>query len=109
MVVGNKELNERMKGYNPTSFLHGFSYGMELAEKIVSNQPQADKWIPCEVEMPPQPRFIEKGYLIQSRSVEEPYSAYWDGKKWIDTDDYVIEDVVAWQPLPQPYKKEGAE
>lgn len=83
-----------------------FDLRNEIVE-LIKEQPQADKWIPVEVEMPPKPRFREKGYLVQIKNVVEPYLAYWNGKEWIDESNDIVEDVLAWQPLPQPYKKEG--
>lgn len=131
MVVGNKELNERMKGYNPTSFLHGFSYGMELAEKIVSNQPQADKWIPFEQR---EADDEEKEYWLENYGIEIEYMLCGNlpdddeeilvscnghvmtdtfmrdcGECYLDSGCEIIEEATAWMPLPAPYKKEGAE
>ena len=73
---------------------------------IINIQPKTD-WIPCEVEMPPQPRFSEESYLIKAECVTTPYTAYWNGEKWTDVLGDDIDDVVAWRPIP-PYKKEGA-
>lgn len=41
MEIGNEETDERMAYYNPSSFLAGFDYGMELAQKILSSLPTA--------------------------------------------------------------------
>ena len=91
-----------------------FEFGNKVMDKIeaMENQPQADKWIPCEVELPPKPRFSEDSYLVKTKCVTTPYTAYWNGEKWTDVLDDDIEDVIAWCPIPtypQPYKKEGAE
>ena len=75
---------------------------------IIEEQPQADKWIPCEVELPPKPRFSEDSYLVKTKCVTTPYTAYWNGEKWTDVLDDDIEDVIAWCPIhpyPQPYRK----
>ena len=72
----------------------------------------ADKWILCKVELPPKPRFSEDSYLVKTKCVTTPYTAYWNGEKWTDVLDDDIEDVIAWCPIPpypQPYKKEGVE
>lgn len=47
------------------------------------------------------------GYIVQSRRVVQPFSAYWDGRKWTDDDDdNVVDGVIAWMPLPKRYKGE---
>ncbi len=66
-------------------------------------------WIPCSERLP-----NKKGsYLIQDNknnikvayydyNTKCTYIAWWDG--------YIkVRNVVAWQPLPKPYKKEGVE
>lgn len=74
----------------------------------------AGKWIPCEVELPPQPKenpsYENKPlevYLVSVKNCEEPFRAFWNGKNF--TDGWSKLNVEAWQQLPQPYKKEGAE
>lgn len=92
-------LNKYMKHYR------------ESVLRIIDEQPKID-WIPCEVEMPPMPRFSEDSYLVKTQCVTTPYTAYWNGKKWTNVLDDDIEDVIAWCQIPrypQPYKKEGAE
>lgn len=42
---------------------------------------------------------------MQHKCITTPYSAYWDGENW--TEDYrnePIRGIIAWQPLPEPYK-----
>lgn len=42
LECGNAEMNKMMECYiNPTAFSDGVSYGMELAQKVVSGQPTA--------------------------------------------------------------------
>ena len=62
------------------------------------------KWIPCSERLPEKPEF-EKGYIVQSEIIKEPYSAYWDGQKWTDENDREISYVIAWMPLPDPYNQ----
>lgn len=61
-------------------------------------------WVPCCEAMPPQPLFKEKGYIVQQYDVDEPFSAYWNGEYWTDTDDCEIDGIIAWQPLPKRYE-----
>ena len=77
----------------------------EIFETIIDEQPQANEWIPCSERLPEKPKFCDKGYLVQEKHVREPFSAYWDGSKWFDIDGEVIDEILAWQPLPEPYKE----
>lgn len=79
----------------------------------------ADKWIPCSERLPKIGQCVliqldmneydsEYDSTIQVRRYDGEQDVYkW---KWEGLDIWTSEDVVlAWQPLPQPYKKEGAE
>ena len=70
----------------------------------------ADKWIPCSERLPnvgDTVLFVDEYALYdvctvledEGRKVLENSYGYWED----------IADYIAWQPLPQPYKKEGAE
>lgn len=63
------------------------------------------KWIPCSERLPSKPLVGEDSYLVQKKSVIKPFSAYWDGEKWTDILDDILYDIVAWMPLPEPYKE----
>lgn len=77
---------------------------------------EADKWIPCEVDMPKT-----NGVYQVIREIKEggvtyhiPTASYFDGQNTWHNDICVNfgrqneQNVIAWQPI-QPYKKEGAE
>ena len=64
----------------------------------------AEDWISVEERLPEEPKYIEDSYIVQQENVIDPFSAYWDGKEWTDTNDEPIKRVIAWQPLPEPYK-----
>lgn len=64
----------------------------------------AEDWIPVEKRLPEEPKYIEDSYIVQQENVIDPFSAYWDGKEWTDTNDEPIKRVIAWQPLPKRYK-----
>ncbi len=63
------------------------------------------KWIPCSERLPKKPVVGEDCYLIQAQYVEQPFTAYWDGCKWTDDTDTCIISVIAWMPLPKPYRE----
>ena len=81
-------------------------YRFELVEDAKdTNVP--GKWIPCSERMPEKPRAnYYDGYIVQTRHVMQPFSAYWDGIEWTDDDDDAVDDVIAWMPLPTPYRGE---
>lgn len=61
-------------------------------------KPQGE-WIMLSEKQPP-----ESGYYITSTIYNQVYCDYWSVDHFDRT-----ETVVAWQPLPKPYKKGGAE
>ena len=91
----------------------------EITEKalvqMIKEQPQADEWIPCEVEMPKDETLMywtthEDGSIIMHGYLKGNGFIY----NW-EVDDLEKRKrqgkVVAWMPIfkPQPYKKVGAE
>lgn len=97
-------------------FYGEFTDGSEIAftlrelMAIINQQPTSDGWIPVSERLPDKPEpYEEDSYLIQDYQVVTPYSAYWNGEIWTDVDDKKIVKVLAWQPLPQPYKESEEE
>ena len=79
------------------------------------NQPKTD-WIPCEERLPSETMLCL--VTVENRMQKNPIIMWWiDGKEeqvsmFDDKKGHWKEQwckVIAWQPLPQPYKKEGAE
>ena len=79
----------------------------EDAEELRSNSETTSKWVPCSEKLPKKPEVdgYFDGYIVQTRRVSQPFSAYWDGKEWTDDDDDAVDDVIAWMPLPEPYRE----
>lgn len=74
--------------------------------KIDEAEGKADqKWISCSERLPKKPERGENGYIVQKKRVAEPFSAYWDGERWTNEDGDVVDEVMAWLPLPKPYKE----
>ena len=75
--------------------------------------PSAQQWIPCSERLPENGRQV----LVFARSVHFALAKYdemreADGKykkQWVTFDAwkpfYTIKDVIAWMPLPEPYKE----
>ena len=72
---------------------------------IIETQPKVNEWIPCSESLPKKPEFGEDSYLVQSKIIKTPYTAYWVGEKWSDVLEDTILDVIAYMPLPEPYKE----
>ena len=84
----------------------GVVKGLKLALEKIKSQPPADQWIPCSERLPEKPEVWVDSYIVQQRHVYTPFSAYWDGKKWTDEYAEELNNVLAWMPLPEPYKGE---
>lgn len=65
------------------------------------------KWIPCSERLPKKPEIYgdSDGYIVQTRRVEQPFIGYWDGREWADEEVDVVDEVIAWMPLPEPYRE----
>lgn len=62
-------------------------------------------WISVEERLPKEPKFMEEdSYIVQTENIITPFSAYWDGKEWTDVNDELLEGIIAWCPLPEPYR-----
>lgn len=79
---------------------------------IIDEQPKTD-WIPCEERLPSEEN---EEYLICTNEAHVRI-LFWTKRGWntfIGSEgkyytDAEIKNVIAWQPLPQPYEEEGAE
>ena len=83
----------------------------EQLKEYVLNQPKVGEWIPVEERLPNEEEF-EKNYcrnhwgaefIVMIKGANRPTSLYYKEGVWFDDDnnDY---DVIAWQPLPEPFK-----
>ena len=74
--------------------------------RIVYRQPKVDEWIPCSERLPEEETLVlctEKGtgklYIGWFLNIEDV------GVRWFDYEGFSME-VIAWQPLPEPYREE---
>lgn len=75
--------------------------------KGIENEPKVGEWIPCSKEFPK-----ELSYILVCTDEDEVFLATYlgtlnDGSHCFDDDDGMMwdGDVVAWMPLPEPYKE----
>ena len=95
-------------GGNPMAF--SVKECMEIVQEVAEEYNNG--WIPCSAELPQQPEenpiFDNKPlelYLVSVKNADYPIRAFWNGKFF--TDGWSKVDVIAWQPLPQPYQPKG--
>lgn len=69
------------------------------------------RWISVSKRLPDEPKEnpIFEGkkaelYLVTVRGADYPFRAFWNGKFF--TDGWSKADVIAWMPLPEPYRGE---
>ena len=90
-----------------------FEFGCKVIDYIeaMEKQPKTD-WIPCEERLP-----SENGLYLATFECEDEIVVdimFMIGKQFYYPEDAIGNfgrsvEIIAWQPLPQPYKKEGAE
>ena len=98
-MIDEKKLIEDLKEYK----IDNISINGKSIIDIINEQPKTD-WIPCEERLPEN----DEDVLVQMEDdsmMVDFRTASSSGWFWADNDDLPI----AWQPLPAPYKKEGAE
>lgn len=68
---------------------------------MIEKQPTVEaetQWIPCSERLP-----VENGWYLVTNILGVVQQQYWGARKWQKLRE---EFVIAWQPLPQPYKAE---
>lgn len=77
---------------------------------IIESQPKVGEWIPVEEGLPESLEFVDITFTYETFFGEIGYMssvAKYDGYVWWNTDgDIVDENVIAWKPRSDPYRKE---
>lgn len=75
------------------------------------NKHMNDGWIPIEERLPKEPKENQEFegkkielYLVTVDGTKYPFRAFWNGKFF--TDGWSKCEVIAWRPLPEPYRPE---
>ena len=94
-------------------YLHGEMPEEEFVNALPSVTPtrKKEEWIPCDEKLPKPNELVDnvrKYYLIQDEYGDMHVASYLRNG-WISIDSfYTLEDdVIAWMPLPEPYKAES--
>jgi hypothetical protein len=80
---------------------------LDVAIKALEQEP---KWIPVSEKLPEEGKEVltcSNGVFIEIQSLENSHgNIYWENQNgdWSD-----IDEVIAWMPLPKPYKAESEE
>ena len=77
----------------------------EFSEIVDREYQEPSKLIPVSERLPENSKEVltcSNGRFIEIQSLENPYDAYWENQSgdWTDFD-----EVIAWMPLPEPYKE----
>ena len=86
--------------------------GLRMAEDIIRKH-MNDGWIPVECKLPKTNGIYNVARHIDGHFISD--SSYFDGQNTWHSDNRVnhsrpyLTDVIAWQPLPEPYRPERSE
>lgn len=87
------------------AYHHAMKVVQEVEEEFATDtNVGTNGWIPCSVRLPEE----EADVLLSLRSLDvyTGFRANAEGCFYIDGDGYVeYENVIAWMPLPEPYKE----
>lgn len=119
--VGKRHYNIGYSSYDLDFVLEWKEKWFEVVEnKVAKDTHVPGKWIPCSARIPEYPKenpvFDGKHlemYLvtincgISNLDKVYPFRAFWNGINF--TDGWEILDVIAWMPLPEPYRENDDE
>lgn len=102
----NDDTISRQAAIDALSTPHGILYPIRTLEALPSAE-RRGRWIPITDGLPE-----ERGtYLVtvNDGGIRVAIAQWWydvdNGGEWYFVyDDYYVEDIVAWMPLPEPYK-----
>lgn len=115
IYIGNMEVDGYVRASRVKEIIRSDmeSISREKDMKITRSSRDNGGWIPVEERLPEVPEenpiFDNKPlelYLVDI-GAEYPIRAFWNGREF--TDGWSLLNVIAWQPLPEPYSPERAE
>lgn len=106
---------ERNRNFESMKYFQSLMFATERAESIIGDiirshmdDEEHDGWIPVEEDLPEVPKELEDAHCpefnvtIKGAEKATTLKYSWDGA-WFD-DNGNVYNVIAWQPLPEPYK-----
>ena len=105
----------RNSGYKGTRTEKMLCY--EDVVSIINKQPKVSEWIPVSERLPDEEEFVNAylriryaaEFIVMIKGANRPTTLYFTRNgEWVDEkrDTY---DVIAWQPLPEPYQNDEQE
>ena len=90
--------------------LNAYNYALSKAISIIKNQPKVGEWIPVEEGLPNyyyEPVLVTYLYFPNQKIYDDEIAyldacGNWD---WDTKEDIESAEIMAWMPLPEPYKK----
>jgi len=95
-LIGRLEEEKKYCSYNPKIRDEAINKAIEIVNELVEEYNGG--WIPCSERLPES----EHKYLICDDKGNVYTSTYYNNR-WLVT--IATDEVLAWQPLPEPYKK----
>lgn len=97
---------ECYSGDNPCEEGKGCYAVNELRKLPSADRPQ--EWIPCSERLPEDVQIGDEYPTVIFCTKENTYAGFYEyylgGRWWAEDGDYVVDDVIAWMPLPKPWK-----
>ena len=69
---------------------------------------RSQEWIPCSERLPEDVQIGDEYPTVIFCTKENTYAGFYEyylgGRWWAEDGDYAVDDVIAWMPLPEPWK-----
>ena len=121
-----RENAERNRNFESVKYFQSLMFATERAKSIIEDiiRSRMDEvndtnvpsnWIPCSERLPSEEEFIKAycrnsyaaEFIVMIKGATLPTTLYFKNGSWTDMKGNYY-NVVAWQPLPEPYKGEEA-
>lgn len=113
-----EKILEEIKDNTKLGNLHWETISIEKVEEIIRShmdETPNNEWIPTSERLPNEEEFQKAyigvacaaGFIVMIKNATIPTMAYYlrNSQNWVDEEGNCY-NVVAWQPLPEPYKGE---
>lgn len=121
-----RENAERNRNFESVKYFQSLMFATERAKSIIEDIIRShmdevndtnvlSNWIPCSERLPNEEEFIKAycrnsyaaEFIVMIKGATLPTTLYFKNGSWTDMKGNYY-NVVAWQPLPEPYKGEEA-
>ena len=106
----NAEAIEHLKNIIIFSFQDGYTAEAREALRMAIKALEAQEWIPCKKRLPEDVEIGEEYPTVIFSTKDAVYCGFYEyycGGNWWVEEDYIVNDVIAWKPLPEPYREGG--